>query len=162
MFESGSVQFLYGRFAQSPDALFLHWTGCRERTGTEKDTFVNIKAIGEFVVNVVPASLGNQMQVTAENLKETIDEFNRAGVTPVESRTVRAKRVKEAPIQMECSLEQMLTLGSDCLIIGRVTHYHIEEDIYLGDYKVDLNRLSPLGRLAGNYSEVGEIFTLPR
>jgi len=145
-----------------PMLCFSIGPGVGERTGTEKDTFVNIKAIGEFVVNVVPSSLGNQMQVTAENVEEAIDEFKRAGVTPVESRIVRAKRVKEAPIQMECCLEQMISLGSDWLIIGRVTHYHIQEDVYLGDYKVDLNRLSPLGRLAGNYSEVGDIFTLPR
>jgi flavin reductase (DIM6/NTAB) family NADH-FMN oxidoreductase RutF len=136
--------------------------GVGEREGTEKDTLVNIREQEEFVINVVPAFLGNEMQKSAENLPSAINEFEAAGVTPVDSVVVHPKRVKEAPIQMECKLEQMIKLGSDHLIIGRMLRYHIEEEYYLGNYKINLDRLQPLGRLAGNYSEMSSFFHLPR
>ncbi|MGE6753669.1 flavin reductase family protein [Rossellomorea sp. NPDC071047] len=136
--------------------------GVGEREGTEKDTLVNIRGQKEFVINVVPAFLGNEMQKSAENLPSSVNEFAAAGVTPIDSVIVQPKRVKEAPIQMECKLEQILELGSDHLVIGRMLRYHIDEDYYLGNYKINLDRLQPLGRLAGNYSEMSSFFHLPR
>ncbi|RBP96517.1 flavin reductase (DIM6/NTAB) family NADH-FMN oxidoreductase RutF [Cytobacillus firmus] len=136
--------------------------GVGDREGTEKDTLVNIRETKEFVINVVPAPLGNQMQKSAENLPSEADEFKAAGLSAAESRMVAPKRVKEAPIHMECKLEQIINLGSDHLIIGRMVHYHIDDDYYLGNYKVNLEKLQPLGRLAGNYSESSEFFKLPR
>lgn len=136
--------------------------GVGDREGTEKDTLVNIRSQREFVINVVPAPLGNQMQKSAENLPSDTNEFEAAGLTPADSHLVSPKRVKEAPIHMECKLEQIIQLGSDHLIIGRMVHYHIEDEYYLGNYKVNLQKLKPLGRLAGNYSESKEFFKLPR
>ncbi|WP_371017965.1 flavin reductase family protein [Pseudalkalibacillus sp. JSM 102089] len=136
--------------------------GTGERQGTEKDTLANIRSQQEFVINVVSSSLGNEMQKSAENVPAEVDEFEHAGLTPIDSKTVQPKRVKEAAIHMECKLHQIIPLGSNALVLGEMTHYHIQDDTYLGDYKVDLEKLSPLGRLAGNYSESKEFFTLPR
>lgn len=136
--------------------------GVGDREGTEKDTLVNIRATKEFVINVVPVPLGNQMQKSSENLPSETDEFEVAGLSAAESLLVAPKRVKEAPIHMECKLEQIIQLGSDHLILGRMVHYHIDDDYYLGNYKVNLEKLQPLGRLAGNYSESSEFFKLPR
>lgn len=136
--------------------------GVGEREGTEKDTLVNIRNQKEFVINVVTSTLGNEMQKTSENLPSDVDEFESAGLTTLDSTIVKPKRVKEAPIQMECQLEQIIQLGSDHLVIGRMVRYHINDDYYLGNYKVDLEKLQPLGRLAGNYSESTEFFSLPR
>lgn len=136
--------------------------GVGEREGTEKDTLVNIRNQKEFVINVVTSTLGNEMQKTSENLPSDVDEFESAGLTTLDSTIVKPKRVKKAPIQMECQLEQIIQLGSDHLVIGRMVRYHINDDYYLGNYKVDLEKLQPLGRLAGNYSESTEFFSLPR
>lgn len=136
--------------------------GVGEREGTKKDTLVNIQSQKEFVINVVTAPLGNEMHKSSENLPSHVDEFEAAKLTPIDSHVVSAKRIKEAPIHMECILEQIIPLGSDHLIIGRMVHYHIDDEYYLGNYKVDLNKLQPLGRLAGKYSENKDLFTLPR
>ncbi|MED1863812.1 flavin reductase family protein [Fictibacillus nanhaiensis] len=136
--------------------------GVGEREGTEKDTLVNIRNQKEFVINVVTSSLGNEMQKTSENLPSDVDEFEAAGLTTLDSTVVKPKRVKEAPIQMECQLEQIIQLGSDHIVIGRMVRYHINDEYYLGNYKVDLEKLQPLGRFAGNYSESRAFFSLPR
>jgi flavin reductase (DIM6/NTAB) family NADH-FMN oxidoreductase RutF len=135
--------------------------GVGEREGTEKDTLVNIRSQKEFVINVVNSRLGNPMMKSSENLPADVNEFEAAGLTPIESSIVSPKRVKEAPIQMECKLEQIIPLGSDHLIIGQMVHYHIQDEYYLGNYKVNLEKLEPLGRLAGSFSEMKGLFQLP-
>ncbi|SDJ26784.1 flavin reductase family protein [Salimicrobium halophilum] len=136
--------------------------GVGEREGTVKDTLENIKSGQEFVINVVPSALGNQMQKTSENLPPDVNEFSAAGLTPIDSDLVLPKRIKEAPIQMECKVDRIIELGTDHMIIGEMIMYHIEEDYYLGNEKVDFEKLQPLGRFAGNYSESKDFFTLPR
>ncbi|MEH7125835.1 flavin reductase family protein [Bacillus sp. JJ1503] len=136
--------------------------GVGEREGTEKDTLVNIRSQKEFVINIVTTPLVNEMQKSSENLPSHVNEFEASGLTPIDSYLVKPKRVKEAPIHMECKLEQIIQLGSDHLIIGRMIHYHIDDEYYLGNYKVNLEKLQPLGRLAGNYSENKDFFTLPK
>ncbi|PPA69026.1 flavin reductase family protein [Jeotgalibacillus proteolyticus] len=135
--------------------------GVGEREGTIKDTLTNIQNQKEFVINIVPTFLGNEMQQSAENVPSNVNEFELAGLTPVDSELVKPKRVKESPIQMECKLHQIINLGSDYLIIGEMVLYHIDEEFYAGNYKINLEKLRPLGRLAGNYSESADFFTLP-
>ncbi|WP_085994271.1 flavin reductase family protein [Oceanobacillus senegalensis] len=136
--------------------------GVGEREGTVKDTLSNIRQLKQFVINIVPASLGNPMQKSAENVQRETDEFSYAGLTPVQSKKVRPPRVKESPISFELELNHIMELGSDHVVIGHIVHYHIDDDYYLGNDKVNQEKLSPLGRLAGTYSEISDIFTLPR
>ncbi|SDO72149.1 flavin reductase family protein [Halobacillus aidingensis] len=135
--------------------------GVGEREGTVKDTLVNIREGGEFVINVVPSALGNQMQKTSENHAPDVNEFSVAGLTPLDSDIVLPKRVKEAPINMECKLDRIIELGTDNLIIGEMVMYHIKEEYYLGNEKVNFEKMKPLGRFAGNYSESKDFYTLP-
>ncbi|WP_028782297.1 flavin reductase family protein [Thalassobacillus devorans] len=135
--------------------------GVGERAGTVKDTLTNIRDTEEFVINIATTPLGNELQKTADNLPSDADEFAEAGLTPVESELVKPMRVEEAPIQMECRLHQIIPLGSDHLVIGEMVMYHIKEEYYKEAYKVDLEQLRPLGRLANQFSESRDFFTLP-
>lgn len=136
--------------------------GVGEREGTVKDTLENIRSQKQFVINIVTSALGNEMQKSSINFPSDVDEFKAAGLTAVESTSIRPPRVGEAPISFELELDRVIELGSDYLILGKVVYYHIQDDYYLGDYKVDLEKLRPLGRLAGNYSEIQDLFSLPR
>lgn len=136
--------------------------GVGEREGTTKDTLSNILNTKQFVVNIVSSDLGDEMHTSSTNFPQEVDEFAAAGLTPVDSVHVQAPRVGEAPISFELELDQIIELGSDHLILGKVVQYHIQDEYYLGNYKVDLEKLKPLGRLAGNYSEADKLFTLPR
>ncbi|MFG6116088.1 flavin reductase family protein [Halobacillus sp. MO56] len=136
--------------------------GVGERTGTVKDTLTNIRNTVEFVINIATTPLGNELQKTADNLPSEVDEFEEAGLTPVASELVKPMRVQEAPIQMECRLHQIIPLGSDHLVIGEMVMYHIKKECYQEAYKVNLETLRPLGRLASQFSESRDFFTLPK
>lgn len=133
------------------------------RTGGEdypKDTLTNLRESQEFVINIVSMSLANAMHETAFNHPPEVDEFTRAGVTPAPCVVVNTPRVAEAKISMECTVEHMLRLGSDYLVIGRMHRYHVE-DALLSNGRIDLQTLDPLARMAGNYTRVETLFDLP-
>ena len=142
----------------------------RGSDGAKKDTLRNIEATKEFVVNIVSESFVEQMNKTAAELPHGESEFDFSGLTPVASTKVKAPRVQESHVHLECRLTQIVEVGGDeagaaSLILGEVIALHVDESVHRGDGKVgiDTAALQPLGRLAGNdYVRVTDTFELIR
>lgn len=101
-----------------------------------KDSVQNIVESEEFVWNLTTRDLAVQMNETSASLAHGEDEFARAGLTPAESRLVRAPRVAESPVNFECRLSQCIQLtaadGSPIeswLVLGEVVAVHIDESL---------------------------------
>lgn len=132
-----------------------------------KDTWRNIEATREFVVNLVDDELVAAMNVTSAEFEAEVDEFTVAGLEAAASATVRPPRVAAAPAQLECRLFDSLRvgdgLGGATLVVGEVTHIHVADRVVEADLKVDLAQLRPVARLGGSsYGRLGEVFDLPR
>ena len=127
-----------------------------------KDTLDNVEETGEFVVNIVSLSLSNTMFESSKGHPPEADEFEKAGLTPAPCEVVGAPRVEEAGVGMECLLDRVLPLGSDHLVIGRVVRFHVRDELYGENGRIDVAGLDPLGRLAGDYTKVETIFELPK
>ncbi|MDH5600896.1 MAG: flavin reductase family protein [Gammaproteobacteria bacterium] len=133
------------------------------RTGGEnyaKDTLSNIRESQEFVVNMVSLALANAMHESAVNYPPAVSEFERAGVTPAASDLISTPRVAESLISMECTLEHLLKLGTDYLVIGRMQRYHVKDELFENG-RIDQHQLDPLGRMAGNFTKIESLFDLP-
>ena len=89
------------------------------------------------------------------------DEFEKASLTPEPCEVVRAPRVGEAGVSMECVIDRVLPLSTDHLVIGRVVRFHVRDELYGENGRIDVAKLDPLGRLAGNYTRIETIFELP-
>jgi flavin reductase (DIM6/NTAB) family NADH-FMN oxidoreductase RutF len=125
-----------------------------------KDTLSNVEETGEFVINIVSLSLSNSMYESSKSHPPEADEFEKAGLTPAPCEVVKASRVGEASINMECTLDRAIQLGSDHLVIGRMVRFHVRDELYQNG-RIDIAALDPLGRLAGNYTNIETIFELP-
>jgi len=88
----------------------------------EKDSLRNIEATGEFVVNLAPAALIQEVNASGTNFSSDVSEFDAAGLTREPSAVVRPPRVKESPAVLECSLHQTLRIGDCVLVFGVVVH----------------------------------------
>jgi flavin reductase (DIM6/NTAB) family NADH-FMN oxidoreductase RutF len=79
---------------------------------------------------------------------------------------VRAPRVREAPINLECRVAQILRVGRGphSLVLGEILHFHFRDDLYdPGTGRIDMRRLKPVGRLAGEmYTHVHDLFEMKR
>ncbi len=133
-----------------------------------KDTVTNIEATGDFVVNVATWHLRDAMNATSAPAAADVDEFVLAGLTAATSQKVRAPRIAESPINMECVLVRTVELpctlpGSrNVMVIGRVVGLHIADSV-LTEGLIDMAKLRPISRLGYlDYAEVGDLFTLRR
>ena len=123
--------------------------------GHEKDTLINIRNNQEFVINIVSESFAEKMVKCSTDFNPDIDEFQVSGLTPESSSKVSPPKVKESKINLECKLDQIVeigdgTAGSGFVVLGTIVLFHIDDDIY-EDGHILLDKLEPLGRLAGNW-----------
>jgi flavin reductase (DIM6/NTAB) family NADH-FMN oxidoreductase RutF len=121
--------------------------------GTFKDTLVNIRETGEFVVNLVSVDLREAMEETARTLPYGTDEAAAAGLHWAPTRKVRPQRIAEARIAFECTLAKIVAVdtGPDSgnLILGRMQLVHLRDGLLADEREVDWQALDPLGRLSG-------------
>lgn len=131
-----------------------------------KDTFKNIKATENFVINVATKPIADQLNLTSGKFEYGQNEFEIAGLNQRKSQVVKAPSVAESPINFECKLEKIVSLGDDSggadAVFGRVVHVHIEDNL-IDNYRIDIDALQPIARLAGNwYAEIGNTFEIER
>lgn len=149
-----------------PTLLFC--PGVRGTDSGTKDTYHNIRATNEFVINIVTEDLVEAMNITATELPPDVNEFELAGLIEAPSARVRPPRVAQSPVSFECTLYQIVGIGdgspgSGWVVIGNVVHIHVADEVMLPDYKIDIRALKPIGRLAGfNYARVNDIFEIKR
>ena len=118
---------------------------------TIKDTLRNVNATNELVVNVVNYNIVRQMTISSVSYPSKVSEFGKAGLTPVPSDLVAAPRVKESPVNMECKVKEVITLGDQGgaghLIICEVVKMHIDEAVLDDDKKIDPHKIDLMGRM---------------
>jgi flavin reductase (DIM6/NTAB) family NADH-FMN oxidoreductase RutF len=139
----------------------------RGTDGKTKDTLNNVRATGEFVVNIVTEELVQAMNLSSVEAPPELNEFEFAGVTPAASHAVRPPRVKESPVHFECRVRQIVEIspepGGGSLVIGEILHIHVDERVLTGSDKINLAALKPIGRLVGSgYVRVTDIFEMER
>lgn len=151
--------------SRPPMVLFCPTVRATDRS--PKDTLRNLRLTGEFVVNIVTESLAEAMNLTSTEFPPEVDEFEAAGLTAAPSAVVAPPRVAESPIHFECRVHQIVEVGAEpgggSVVLGRIVHLHVDASVLVGDDKIDLRALRPIGRLAGGaYCRVTEIFEMPR
>jgi flavin reductase (DIM6/NTAB) family NADH-FMN oxidoreductase RutF len=132
--------------------------------GQPKDTRANIRTNEQFVVNLVPFSLAQQMRVTSIAFPKGVEEPKEAGLTLVESERVAVPRILEAPVSMECVFMQEVALGSFSLVLGRILAVHVTDQAVIdsGRQYIDANKLDLIGRMEGGwYTRTTERFEMP-
>jgi flavin reductase (DIM6/NTAB) family NADH-FMN oxidoreductase RutF len=155
--------------SSNPPCILFSTTG-RGPNARPKDTLANVRATGEFVVNIVSEEFAAQMNLTSAECPPSINEFELSGLTPIPSERVRPPRVAESHIQMECRLRHIITVsdlpGGGFVVIGEVLLFHLDPEV-LADindpYKIDPSRLRAVGRMGGpTYCRTDDRFELKR
>jgi flavin reductase (DIM6/NTAB) family NADH-FMN oxidoreductase RutF len=154
--------FFMGVCQEPPTIAFSSGPRARDR----KDTVRNAELTGDFVVNVVDDDRAEQMNLTSGEYPPAIDEFALTGLTAAPSVRVRAPRVLEAPVSLECRVARIIPVGRGPhhLVLGEIVYFHVRDDVYdRTTGRVDIGRLRPVGRLAGHqYARIHDIFEMKR
>ena len=136
------------------------------RLGVKKDTLINVETTKEFVVNLTTESNAEKMVQTSGEYPPGDSEFEKAGLTPVPCSVVKAPRVAESPVALECKLNQIVTISEGPLggnlIIGEVVHIHVDDAVWK-DGKLSHKDLKLIGRMEGTwYTRTQDDFEISR
>lgn len=125
------------------------------RTNQTKDTYNNVKSVPEVVINLVNYSIVHQMSLASSPYEPGVSEFVKAGFIPLDSETIKPKRVKESPVQLECKVNDIVELGNEGgagnLIICEVLCMHIDDAILADDGTIDQHKIDLVSRMGGNW-----------
>ena len=117
------------------------------------DMLANVRAMGEFVVNIATEDIAEAMNLSSGAYAPNVDEFGVSGLTPAPSQVVRPPRVLESPVNMECKLLQIIELSGrplgGSLVLGEVVRFHLDETIIDERLRINPDKLRAVGRMGG-------------
>lgn len=144
----------FNAFSSNPPILIFS-SNRRVSNNTTKDTLKNVEDTGEVVINVVPHSIVRQMALCSIEYDAGINEFEKAGFTPLPSEKIRPFRVAESPVHMECRVEKILPLGekggAGNLIICNIVLMHIAEAVLNDKGRIDPHKIDLVARMGRFY-----------
>lgn len=147
-------------FSSNPPILIFS-PARRVRDNTIKHTLINAADTKEVVINVVNFDMVQQTSLASTEYADGVDEFVKSGFTPVPSHLVKPYRVAESPVQFECKVNEIISLGSEGgagnLVICEVIKIHIHEAVLASDGTIDQYKIDLVSRMGGNwYSRANE------
>ena len=81
--------------------------------------------------------MGQQIALASNRFPKEVNEFEKAGLTPIKSNVVAPPYVGEAPVSFECIVDQVLSLGNEAgsgnLVISKIVKIHINDSCYCPD-----------------------------
>jgi len=85
------------------------------------------------------------------------DKWAACGFTPAPAAEVQVPLIAECPVNVECRLQQTLSLGSHDLFIGEVVAVQMNEAVLDERGRLDVAQARPFAFLNGEYRQVGEL-----
>ncbi len=141
-------------FSSNPPVLIFS-PARRVRNNTTKDTLHNAQATREVVINVVSYDIVQQTSLASTEYDTEVNEFVKSGLTPIPSETVQPFRVKESPVQFECRVNDIVSLGENGgagnLIICEVQRMHVNDEILDENGIIDPRKIDLVARMGGNW-----------
>lgn len=139
--------------ANPPIAIFS--PARRVRGNTTKHTLDNVVETMECVINVVNHSILHQMNLASCEYEDGVNEFEKSGLTAIESEAVKPFRVKESPAQFECKVREIIHLGEEGgagnLVVAEVVRMHFHDEAFGEDGNLDPQKLDLVSRMGQNW-----------
>ncbi len=127
----------------------------RVSNNTTKDTLHNIQVSKQAVINVVDYSIVKQMAIASVEFPSDVSEFSKSGLTMEKGEVVDAPMVLESPASMECTVDDIITLGehggAGHLIICTIHRLHVRESAIDETGRIDPHAMDLMGRMGRAY-----------
>ncbi|HRI00131.1 MAG TPA: flavin reductase [Saprospiraceae bacterium] len=140
----------FNAFSSNPPILVFS-SNRRVEGNTTKDTLSNILKTKQCVINVVNYSIVRQMMVCSVDFPHDQSEFDFSGLTKADASQVKAPLVSESPVNLECEVTDVVTLGDQGgaghLIICKVLCLHISQTVLDDQNRIDPHKIDLMGRM---------------
>lgn len=130
-----------------------------------RHTYHNLKANGACSLNLVPWPLVEQAHQTQLNVAEDVSEFELAGIAKAPCMHVKAPRVAQAALTLECTYEEehRINANDTLLVVLAVQAVHVVNEAIDATGFIDHTRLGSAYVIGlEGYSQVQNVTRLPR
>ena len=115
-----------------------------------------LKETGEFVVNLVTEDLTLATDYCGVRSGRDVDKFEEMKLTAEKGEKVKAPLIAESPVNLECKVTQVISLGSHDMFIAEVVAVHVDEKYMDEKGKFHLEEANPIVYSHGDYISLGE------
>ncbi|WP_367914133.1 flavin reductase family protein [Leadbetterella sp. DM7] len=144
----------FNAFGSNPPTLVFS-PNKRVRDNSGKDTLNNVYEVDEVVINMVDYSMVEQVSLASCEYPRGVNEFIKAGFTPVSSVKVKPPRVAESKVAFECRIRQIVSLGDQGgapnLVICEVLLAHVSEELLDENGRIDPLKTDWVARMGGDW-----------
>jgi len=144
----------FNLFSSNPPILIFS-PARRVRNNTVKHTLLNCEATKEVVINIANYEMVQQLSLSSTEYGDGVDEFIKSGFTKLNSDVVKPFRVAESPVQLECKVNDIISLGDQGgagnLIICEVVKIHISKEVLDEKGTIDQHKIDLIARMGGNW-----------
>ena len=127
----------------------------RVRDNSIKHTLINAEATREVVINIVNFDMVQQTSLSSTEYADGVNEFEKAGFSAIPSDLVKPYRVAQSPVQFECKVNEIISLGTQGgagnLVICEVLKMHINETVLDENGNIDPYKIDLVSRMGGNW-----------
>ncbi len=116
-----------------------------------------IKEAGEFVVNLPTAEQVRWLDYCGIVSGRDEDKWAACGFTRAAAVEVQVPVIAECSVNIECRLQQTLSLGSHDLFIGEVVAIQMDDGVLNEKGRLDFAKAAPFAFLGGEYRQVGKL-----
>jgi flavin reductase (DIM6/NTAB) family NADH-FMN oxidoreductase RutF len=141
----------------------------RVKDNTTKHTLQNLLEVPECVIHVVNHDILHQTSLSSTEYDKGVNEFGKAGFTELASTYVKPPRVAESPVQMECVVKDIISLGdgpgAGNLVLAEIIYLHINENVMDAAGRISQTKLDLVGRMGADlytHTNTTNIFSVPK
>ena len=111
----------------------------------------------EYVVNLPSAGIVEQVDRcgTVSGLGG-VDKFHYSELSPIPATVVKPPLIDECPVNIECKVIGIQTIGDHDLFLGEVVAVHVDDDKVDSNGNILTDRLDPLSYIRGEYWSLGK------
>ena len=116
-----------------------------------------IERTGEFVLNLTTKSLVFACDYCGVKSGRDVDKFKETGLTALPADFVGAPLIAESPVNIECSVKEIIRLGSHDMFLANVLGVHVSKEYMSPEGKFELSQAEPVVYSHGAYYGLGEL-----
>lgn len=152
------------RKGEKPNIITVAWAGtvCTSpamvsiSVRPERYSYDIIRESGEFVINLTTKELTYATDYCGVRSGRDVDKYKEMGLTPLESKVVKAPGIAESPVNIECRVTEVKELGSHHMFIAEVVSVTVDDKYMNENGRFELNKAGLVSYSHGEYFEQGK------
>jgi flavin reductase (DIM6/NTAB) family NADH-FMN oxidoreductase RutF len=110
-----------------------------------------IKKTGEFVLNIAQAEMVGKVELCGRVSGEAEDKWQLTGFSPFEPKRVSTPLISQCYAALECTLEDVVSLGDHSLFVGQVLTVWADELAFDSFWKPEVEEGQTLQHFGGKF-----------